>query len=146
MQNQIKEDLKQAQLIKDEVKVGTLRMLLSEIHNSEIQKGGELSDGDLISVIQREVKKRKEAVAGFRTGNREDQATKEETEQKILEAYLPAQLSDEELTGMVDQAITEVGATQISDMGKVIGVVMGKVSGKADGSRVSSLVKERLHG
>lgn len=160
MQDKIQDELKNAQVAKDEVKVSTLRLLLSEIHNVEIllrqsslrgdsvepgqEKGGELSDADIISVIQREVKKRKEAAGGFRSGGREDAAQKEEAEAKILESYLPEQLSNEELTEIVLGAIKEVGATQISDMGKVIGVVMGKVSGRADGGRVSGIVKERL--
>lgn len=154
MLNQIQADLKDAQLAKDEVKVSTLRMLLSEIHNSEIllrqssgqEKGGELSEQDIISVIQREVKKRKEAAEGFRSGGREEAAQKEEAELKVLEGYLPTQLSNEELTKIVAGAITELGATSVSDMGKVIGIVMGKVAGKADGGRVSQLVREKLAG
>lgn len=144
MQDKIQEDLKNAQLARDEIKVSTLRLLLSEIHNLEIQKGGQLSDADIVSLIQREVKKRKEAAEGFRSGEREDAAQKEEAEAKILESYLPAQISDEELTETVMGAIKEVGATGLSDIGKVIGVVMGKVSGKADGGRISTLVKEKL--
>ena len=144
MQDQIQEDLKQAQLGRDEVKVSTLRLLLSEIKNDEIAKGRQLSDEDILIVVQREAKKRKEAAEGFRKGSREDAATAEEAELQILEAYLPAQLSNEELTEMIDQAITEIGATQISDMGKVIGQVMSKAAGRVDGGRVSSLVKEKL--
>lgn len=146
--DKLQDDLKQAQLAKDEVKVATLRLLLSEIHNSEIQKGGlpagGLADSDVISVIQREVKKRKEGAEGFRSGGREDKAQKEEVEAKILESYLPSQIEDRELTEIVNQAITEVGASGISDMGKVMGLVMGKVGGRADGGRVSELVKARL--
>ncbi len=141
---QIQEDLKQAQLARDEIKVSTLRLLLSEINNAKIAKGQQLSDEDLVSVIGKEAKKRKEAAVGFRTGGREEQAAKEESELKILQGYLPAQISDEELTEVVGQAITEVGASSISDMGKVIGLVMSKVKGQAEGGRVSSLVKERL--
>ncbi|OGE14805.1 hypothetical protein A3F00_04460 [Candidatus Daviesbacteria bacterium RIFCSPHIGHO2_12_FULL_37_11] len=144
MQDELKEDLKNAQLEKNEVKVSTLRLLLSEIHNVEIKKNGQLSDDDLISIIQREVKKRKEAISAFRQGGREDQAQKEEAEAKILENYLPAQISDEELTEIVEGSIKEVGATGISDMGKVIGAVMSKVSGRADGGRVSQTVREKL--
>lgn len=142
----IQEDLKNAQLDKDEIKVSTLRLLLSEIHNLEIHKGGEVSDTDIISVIQREVKKRKEAAEGFRSGGREDAAQKEEAEAKILESYLPAQISNEELTEIVSGTIKEVGASAVSDMGKVIGVVMGKLSGRVDGGRVSGMVKEKLGG
>lgn len=142
--DQIQSDLKQAQLARDEIKVSTLRLLLSEIKNTEIAKGNDLVDQDVISVIQKEAKKRKEAIVAFRAGGREESAAKEESELKVLEQYLPSQLSTEELTKIVDETINEQGATSIQDMGKVIGVVMGKVKGQADGGTVSTLVKEKL--
>jgi len=145
MVGKIQSDLKEAQLKRDEVKVSTLRLLLSEIHNVQIQKGV-ISDQDIISVIQREAKKRKEAVSAFRLGGREEAAVKEEAELKILESYLPSKLNNEELTKLVEEAITEVGATSMADMGKVMSAAMGKVAGQADGTTVSSLVKERLSG
>lgn len=140
----IQNDLKQAQLQRDELKVSVLRMLLSEIHNSEITKGIQLTDAETIAVIQKEVKKRKEAAAGFRQGKREEAAQKEEEEAKILEGFLPAQMSNEELTKVVEDSIKEIGANNIADMGRVIGLVMSKVAGQAEGSRVSSLVREKL--
>lgn len=146
--NQIQEDLKTAQLAKDETKVSTLRLLLSEIHNFEIvlrqSSGQAISDEQIISVIQREVKKRREAAEAFRSGGREVNAQKEEAEMAVLQTYLPAQLSNEELTSIVETSINEVGASSMADMGKVIGAVMGKVKGQADGGTVSALVKERL--
>ena len=142
--DQIQADLKNAQLSKDELKVSTLRMLLSEIKNAEIQKMAELSDEDVIIVVQREAKKRKEAAAGFRSGNREEAALKEEKELQILQSYLPAQMDSGELTKIVDETITEMGAVSLTDMGKVMGAVMGKVKGQADGIAVSALVKEKL--
>lgn len=147
MIDKIQNDLKSAQLAKDELKVSTLRLLISEIKNSEIAKGPAdvgLSDQDIISIVQKEVKKRAEAAAGFRSGGREEQAQKEESELAVLKEYLPAQLSTEELTKIVDGVITEVGASGIQDMGRVIGLVMGKVSGQADGGRVSAIVKQKL--
>ena len=144
MLDQLQNDLKEAQLARNQAKVSTLRLLLAEIHNQEISKGGSLADADLIAIIQREVKKRKEAALGFRQGNREDQAQKEESEAKILEGYLPEQISDQELTQIIEQVIKEVGAISVQDMGKVMGVVLGKVSGRADGGRVSGIVKEKL--
>ena len=151
--DQIQTDLKNAQLARDETKVSTLRLLLSEIKNGEIAKGGPLSEGDMISVIQREVKRRKEAAAGFRAGGREESAVKEEQEARVLETYLPAQISTEELTKLVEDTISEAcqlalvngsAKPSLQDMGKIIGLVMGKVKGRADGSQVSSIVKERL--
>lgn len=140
----LQEDLKQAQLDRNETKVSTLRLLLSEVHNVQIQKGVNPSDQDIISVIQKEAKKRKEAALGFRSGGREEQAQKEETELAILESYLPAQMSNEVLTKIVEDSINEVGANSLADMGKVMGVVMSKVKGQADGNTVSVLVKKKL--
>ena len=145
MLNKILEDLKQAQLSKDEAKTSTLRMLISELNYAKIQKGEELSEEDIIVVVQKEVKKRKEAAEGFRKGAREEQAIKEEAEAKILMQYLPAQLSNEELTKIVEETITETGANSLADMGKVIGIVMGKIKGQATGGQVSLLVKEKLN-
>jgi uncharacterized protein YqeY len=144
MVDKLLEDLKTAQLARDEARVSTLRLLLSEIKNVEIDKGAPLSDEDIVSVVQKEVKKRKEAALGFRSGDREEQAQKEESEAAILQSYLPTQLSTDELTKIVQEAINETGATGLSDMGKVIGIVMGKVKGQAEGSAVSSIVKEKL--
>ncbi len=144
MLDKIQTDLKNAQLARDEVKVSTLRLLLSEIKNGEIAKGESLSDEDIVSVVQKEVKKRKEAAAAFRSGGRGESAAKEEAELLVLESYLPLQLSNEELTKLVEETIHEVGASSIADMGKVIGAVMGKVKGKADGGVVSAMVKEKL--
>lgn len=150
MEEKLKEDLKKAQLDRNETKVSTLRLLLSEIHNLSIllrQSSGQekdLTDQDIISVIQREVKKRKEAAEGFRLGGRAEQAEEEEAELKLLQAYLPNQLPKEELTNLVKQTINEIGATTVADMGKVIGLVMNKVRGQAEGAEVSRIVKEQL--
>lgn len=142
--DEILSQLKQAQLDRDEIKVSTLRLLLSEIKNTEIQKQQPLTEQEIIAVVQKGIKQRKEASEGFKQGGREDAAEKEEAELKILETFLPSQLSNEELTKLVEEAITETGAKNIQDMGRVIGLVMGKVAGKADGARVSTLVKEKL--
>lgn len=139
----LQDDLKQAQLEKQDLKVSTLRLLLSEIHNLEIVKKI-ISDQDIISVTAKEAKKRKEAVEAFRKGGREDSAQKEEAELKILEEYLPTQMTNEELTQLVQQVITELGATSMADMGRVIGEVMKKVAGRTEGGIVSALVKEKL--
>ena len=148
MVDKLQNDLKAAQLARDEIKVSTLRLLLSEIKNAQIAKNGDLSEEDLISVLQREAKKRKEAALGFRAGGREQSAQKEETELAILQNYLPEALSEalsnEELTKIVDEVINELGVSSISDMGRVMGVVMGKVTGRADGGSVSAIVKQKL--
>lgn len=147
LKDTIQKDLQQAQLARNEVKISTLRMLLSEIHYAEIAQKGQFTDEEIIPVIAREVKKRREAAAGFRQGNREESAQKEEAEIQVLSRYLPRQLAEEELTKIIDDAINETGAKNISEMGKVIGMVMSKVGSRVKGSKVSSLVKEKLsHG
>ncbi len=142
--DKIQSDLKSAQLARQEVNVSTLRLLLAEIKNAQIQKGEGLNDSEIVLIVQKEIKKRKEAASAFRLGSREEQALAEESESQVLAGYLPAQLSNEELTKIIETTINEMGATSISDMGKVIGSVMAKVKGQAEGGVVSSLVKEKL--
>lgn len=145
MEDKLREDLKQAQLSRDEVKVATLRLLISELTYAKVAKTADsLSDEDIISVIQKEAKKRKESIESFNKGNRADLASKEEAELAILQTYLPEQISDEELTKVIEEVITNTGAKTPADMGKVIGTVMGKVGQRVEGARVSQLVKDKL--
>lgn len=143
MNDKLRQDLKTAMLARNETAVSTLRMLLSEMKYLEVAKG-ELNDQDIISVVQKELKKRREAAEAFRKGDREAQAQKEEAEAKILENYLPAQLSDDQLQSLVDEAINDLGATSMADMGKVIPAVMAKAGQGAEGSRISALVRQKL--
>jgi uncharacterized protein len=144
MLEKVQQDLKNAMLARDEVTTSTLRMLLSELKNAGIAKGDTLSDQEAVAVVQKEAKKRKEAAQGFRQGGREEAALKEESELKVLEQYLPTQISDEDLNQIVAEAIEQTGASGMADMGKVIGIVMSKVGQTADGARVSSLIKAKL--
>ena len=145
MESKLREDLKQAQLNRDEVKVSTLRLLLSELTYAKVAKKAEtLSDEEITAVLLKAVKQRKESIESFKSGGREDLASKEQAEMEILQGYLPSQMSDEELTKVIDEAINSTGASSMQDMGKVIGMVMGQVGAKAEGAKVSSLVKERL--
>lgn len=144
---QLQEQLKQAMLAKEEVKKSVLRMLLSAINYYEIQKGGagyEATDEDVMTVIQREVKQRKDSIEQFTAGNRKDLADKEVEELKLLEIYLPEQMGEEEITKLVTEAIAQTGASSAADMGKVMGALMPKTKGKADGSIVSRIVKDKL--
>lgn len=143
MNDQIRQDLKTAMLAHDETAVSTLRMLLSEIKYLEVAKG-DLNDQDLVGVVQKELKKRREAAEGFRKGGREESALKEESEAKVLEKYLPEQMSDQELQSLVDEAIKEIGASSMADMGKVMTQVMSKAGQSVEGSRVSALVRQKL--
>lgn len=145
MESKLREDLKQAQLKKDELTVATLRLLLSEITYAKVAKSTDvLSDQDIISVVQKAVKQRKESIESFKKGGREDLASKEESELSVLQKYLPEQISDEELTSLVEESINDIGASSMVDCGKVIGAVMGKVGQRADGSRVSAIVRSKL--
>src|SRR5260221_10891966 len=134
MEDKLKEDLKQAQLMANELVVATVRLLLSEIKNAQIAKGEALSDDEIFNVIQKELKKRRESAEAFKKGNRAELAQREEAEAAVLQAYLPTQMSTEELTKIVEQVINELGAKEMKDMGRVIGAVRAKVGSSADGS------------
>jgi len=145
LQQQIEQDLITALKAKDETGVNTLRYLKSALQNKEIElKKKELSDQQVGEVVASEVKKRKESIAEFKKGGRDDLVKQEEAELRILQEYQPEQLSEEELGKMVDQAISETGASGPADTGKVMGSLMPKVKGKADGALVARLVGERL--
>jgi uncharacterized protein len=120
-------------------RVGALRMLASAL-----QQDAKLGEGDEVAVLQRERKKRIEAAEAFRDGGRPDEADAEESEARVIEAYLPEQLEDGELGELVGAAIDEAAADGPGDMGKVMSIVMPRVEGRADGKRVSQVVRERL--
>lgn len=141
----IQQELKEALLQRDELKTGTLRMLLAALVNKEKEKGqGELSEEQVQSIILSEVKKRKEAVEAFTKGGRAEMAEKERKEMEILQKYLPEQLGEDEVRKLVKDAISQTGASKAQDMGKVMAALMPKVKGKADGALLASIVKELL--
>lgn len=146
MEQKIKADLKKAQLSRDALAVSTLRLVISELTNARIQKGHDLDDDEVAVVLKREAKKRVEAAESFTNGGRLGSAQKEQEELKVIENYLPAQMSDEELTKIVESHINKVGANSMQELGRVIGLVMAEVGSKADGGRVSAIVKEKLQG
>jgi hypothetical protein len=137
-------DLKEAQKKRDAIRVSVIRMLKATIKNREVEKIGELSEQELLQAVSSQIKTRAEAIEGFRKGGREDMAKKEESEMAILKAYLPQQLTGEELSKLVDKALAESGAAGPKDMGKVMKLLMADVTGRADGKIVSELVKEKL--
>jgi len=140
----MEQDLKTAMLEHDAERRDALRLLLSSLRSAEKELQRELSEDEELQVLQRERKRRIEAADAFRAGDREVQAEKEERELDILEEFMPAPLSEEELEEIVDDAIAEVGATSLRDLGRVMADVMPQVAGRADGSQVSQLVKEKL--
>lgn len=140
----IDSDLIQAQKDKNEFTRDTLRLLKSALKNTSIANQTELTEKDIITTLQKEIKQRKDSVIQYTNAKRPELAEKEQAEITLLETYLPQQLSEDELKQIISQTIAQTGATEIKDMGKVIGLVMPQIQGKAEGSRVSSLVKELL--
>jgi len=134
-------------LAKEVEKLSTIRMLKSALQYFEIQKGGagyEATDEDVMDVIGREIKKRRESIEMYEKGGRQELADKEKLELEILQTYLPEQMTEEEVQVLVNEAITQTGAKTMQDMGKVMGALMPKTKGKADGQLVSSVVREKL--
>ena len=147
LRQKIQEELRQAMLARDALKTSVLRMLKSAITYYEIQKGGagyEATDEDVLSVIQKEVKQRKDSIEQFQKAGREDLVDKETKELELLQKYLPEQMSENQIREIIQETIREMGATTVADMGKVMGVLMPKVKGKADGTLVSKIVREEL--
>ena len=137
-------ELKDAMAARDADRRDTLRLILASLRSAEKELQRPLHDDEELQVLQRERKKRTEAAEAFRAGGREEQAEGEERELAVLEEFMPEPLSDEELEDIVDDAIAEVGATSMRDIGRVMADVMPQVAGRADGSAVSQLVREKL--
>lgn len=138
-------DLKEAMIKKDSIKVSTLRMVKAAIKNMTIEKKTEsLEDGDILMIISKQIKQRKDSIEQFTKGGRSDLAEKEATELEILKGYLPPPLSNDELIAVTKEAIAEVGAQSKKDMGKVMKIVMEKAKGRADGKTVSQIVSSQL--
>jgi uncharacterized protein YqeY len=140
----ITDNMKAAMKAKDSATLSTLRLLLSALKNKKIDVQHELSDAEVQDVVKTQVKQLKDSIESFKAGGREDLAMSTQTEIGVLEQYLPAQMSDEELTKVVKEAVEKSGATSKADMGKVMGAAMAAVAGRADGSRVKEIVGKLL--
>lgn len=143
----LQEDIKKAMLTREEEKLSTLRMLKSAVQYAEINKGlnYKATDEDILSVIEKEVKKRREAIDLYIKGERPELAEKEKRELVTLQEYLPEQLSEDEVKKLVDEAVASTGATSMQDMGKVMSALMPNVKGKADAGMVSNMVRSKLN-
>lgn len=146
LKDRLRADLTTAIRNKDNVRKATIRMTLSAIQNEEVagEAVRELTDDDIITVLTREAKRRREAADAFRSGGRPDSAAQEEAEAEVIAEYLPQQLSDAELDDLVAAAVAETGAESPRDMGKVMKALQPKVLGRAEGSKVATAVKTRL--
>jgi uncharacterized protein YqeY len=142
----VQRDLTAAMRDRDQLRAGTLRMALTAITTEEVagRESRELSDEDVLKVLAKEAKKRKEAAAAFTGAGRSELAEREEAELAILETYLPAQLSDDELTAIAARAVEQTGATGMPQMGLVMKAAQAEVAGRADGGRVAAAVKAAL--
>jgi len=141
---EIEAELTAARKARDDARRDALALLLSSLRSAEKELQRPLSEDESLQVLQRERKKRVEAIDAFEAAGREEQADKEELELDVLEEFMPEPLSEEELEEIVDDVIAEVGATSIRDLGRVMADAMPRVSGRADGSVVSQLVREKL--
>ena len=147
LKQNLQSDLNEAIKSRNTVSAETIRMILAAITNEEVagKEKKELSDAEVITVLTREAKKRREAAEAFENGGRADRAAAERAEGEVIAGYLPEQLSEDDIKKLIAETIAAVGATGPSDMGKVMGGLKAKVAGKADGALVSSLVKEALN-
>lgn len=146
IRDDISRDTKEAMKGRDKPRVEALRMLSAALKNAEIEAGRPLSEDEEMVILRRQLKQREESAEAFRKAGREEQAGAEETEAGIVREYLPAPLSDEELENIVDEAISETGATSRREMGAVMGRATAMAGDRADGRRLSGLVRGRLQG
>jgi len=146
LQEEISAALKDAMRARDEAKMSTLRLVLAAIKKREKEVRSLLEDQEVISVITSQIKQRRESIEQYRKAGREDLAQTEEDELKILQGYMPEQVSEEEISNTLDEIIAEVGAVSMKDMGKVMKAAMAKLAGKADGGAVNAMVKAKLSG
>ena len=146
LKEQLTDDLKDAMRRKDALRRSTIRFLLSAIHNDEIARQTDLDEAGVIQVLTKQAQQRRDSIESFKGAGRQDLVDKEQSELDIIAAYLPEQMSEDEVKALVQQALADSGATGPQDMGKVMKELMPKTRGKADGKMVSTLVNEALRG
>ena len=148
LKERLRADLNTAMRARDQVRMRTLRLALTSITNEEVAGASarDLTDDEVVRVLTREARKRREAAEAFSAAGRSDQAAAERAEGDVLAGYLPAQLSDDELAALVDAAIAETGASGPSGLGQVMKAVTPRIAGRADGARVAAEVRRRLSG
>lgn len=140
----LQQELKDALRSGDPVRKRTLRSALAEIKNAEVEKGGHLEESEILDILQKEVKARRETIEGAEQAGRQDLIQKAEQEIEVLEGFLPEPLSEDELRQIVQDVIEEAGATSLAEMGKVMGKVMPQIRGRADGKDANRIVRELL--
>lgn len=144
LKNQIAEDMKSAMKAKDTQSLKAIRMLLGAIKQKEIDERIELDDAAVLSVVQKMVKQRKDSISQFKEAGRDDLVAGEEAELVVINNYMPAQMSEAEIEAVVDQVISDTGASSMQDMGKLMGKLKAQLAGQADMGIVSGLIKSKL--
>ena len=146
LKDRITEDMKAAMRAKDAPRLGAVRLLLAAMKQKEVDERVELADADVLAIIEKMLKQRRESIAQYEKAQRNDLAEQEKFEVGVLSAYLPQQMSEAEITAAVAAAVTESGAAGVKDMGKVMALLKPRLAGKADMAKVSGLVKSKLGG
>lgn len=145
-QQRLLSDMKEAMKSGDKSRLSTIRLIRAAMKNAEIENRGELDEDAVVSVLSSEARKRREAIEEYRKAGRSDLAEIEENELAVIEEYLPEQLSEEELSSIVSEAVRDLGASSPGDVGKVMGAVMPRLKGRADGKKVNGMVRKMLEG
>ncbi len=144
LKDQLKDQQKLAMLARDKARLGTIRLLMAEIKQREVDTRIELNDEDILAVVTKMVKQRRDSISQFEAAGRQDLADKESAEIVVLQEFLPQQLTADQIAALIEQAITESGAAVMADMGKIMAVLKPKIQGRADVGAVSAQVKTRL--
>lgn len=145
IKNKISDDVKAAMRSKDKGRLGALRLIQAAFKQKEVDERIELNDEQTITILDKMAKQHRDSITQFKEANRDDLVEVEEFELNIIEEYLPAQLSEDEINTFIENAISKIGADSIKDMGKVMGVLKGELQGRADMGKVSGLIKSRLN-
>src|SRR5438477_7486597 len=146
LKDRITEEMKNAMRAGEKERLATIRLILSAIKQREVDERIQLDDANVLSVIEKMVKQRKESIAQFEAGGRADLVAKEQAEMAVLQTYLPAQMSEAEIDALIAEAVASTGAASIKDMGKVMAAVKAKAQGRADMGAVSARIKQKLSG
>jgi len=144
LKERITEDMKGAMRAGEKERLGTIRLVLAAIKQREVDERISLDDGQVVAVLEKMIKQRKESITQFESGGRADLVAKEQAELAVLQVYLPAQMSEAEIDALIAEAVAATGASSIKDMGKVMGIVKAKAQGKADMGAVSARIKQKL--
>jgi len=144
LKQRIMDDMKSCMREGDKERLGTIRLALSAIKQQEVDSRTTLEDVDILAILDKMAKQRRESIEQFEKAGRDDLASKEKDELKVIQTYLPSQLSEEEIASIIDEAIQTTGAQTMRDMGKIMGIIKPKMQGRADMSAVSALIKSRL--